>query len=108
MLKNYFKTALRVFNKNRLYSFITILGLTTGLCACLIVATIVLDDWSYDKKEGRCSDMYRVIEINKLGEGLNDKSNYSLRALGPELKKIFPEVVASTPVNQSSLKLKMN
>jgi len=108
MLKNYFKTALRVFNKNRLYSFITILGLTTGLWACLVVATVVIDDWSYDKQWSKSADLYRVIAINKMGEGLNEKSNYSLLALGPELKKIYPEVIASTPVNQSPFKLKMS
>jgi len=108
MLRNYYKTALRVFNKNRLYSFITILGLTTGLWACLVVATIVLDDWSYDKQWSKSSDLYRVIAINKMGEGLNEKSNYSLLALGPELKKIYPEVIASTPLSQNSLRLKMN
>jgi putative ABC transport system permease protein len=108
MLRNYFKTALRVFNKNRLYSFITILGLTTGLWACLVVATIVLDDWSYDKQWSKSADLYRVIAINKMGEGLNEKSNYSLLALGPELKKVYPEVIASTPLTQNPLRLKMN
>ncbi len=108
MLKNYFKTALRVFNKNRLYSFITILGLTIGLWACLVVATVVIDDWSYDKQWSKSADLYRVVMINKMGEGLYDKSESSLLGLGPELKKSFPEVITSSPVSQYPLRLKLN
>ena len=69
MIQNYIKTALRLLDRNRSYSFITILGLTTGLWACMAVATVVLDDNSYDSHWSKSKDLYRIVQVNKMGSG---------------------------------------
>ncbi len=84
--------AFRSIRKQRLYAVINVLGLTVGLCACLIIATVVIDDLSYDRHWKRSSDIYRIISVNKMGEGLYDRFPSSFVSLGPELKKIYPEV----------------
>ena len=100
MLKNYIKTAFRTISKNRVYSFINILGLTIGLWACMIVATIVIDDLSYDRQWSRANDLYRIVTVNKMGDGLYNRSGSSWAGLPPELEKNYPEVFFSTTVHR--------
>src|SRR5215813_559855 len=108
MLKNYFRTAWRSLLKNKVYSSINIVGLTIGLCSCLLVATVVIDDFSYDKQWSKGDNLYRIISINKMGEGLYDRFANSLSGLAPELKKNYPEVESYSSVSQSELWLRLN
>jgi putative ABC transport system permease protein len=71
---------------------INIAGLTIGLTACLLVATVVLDDLSYDHHWKNSNDIYRIITINKSNKNAVEKSSQSYTGLGPSLKKDFPEV----------------
>ena len=41
MIKNYFNLALRHLSKNRTYAAINILGLATGVAACLLIFRLV-------------------------------------------------------------------
>ena len=106
MLKNYLRTAIRAMLRNRIYSTINILGLTLGLCACMIVATVVIDDLSYDKQWSRGRDLYRIISVNKLGEGLYNRFAQVFRGLGPELKKDFPEVESFAGMMPDEIRLR--
>jgi putative ABC transport system permease protein len=108
MIKNYLQTALRILRKNRVYSFINIIGLTVGLWACMVVATVVIDDLSYDKQWSRANDLYRIVSVNKMGDGLYDRSASSFAGLATELKKIYPEVETSAQIYSSDLQLKLN
>ncbi|WP_428663227.1 permease prefix domain 2-containing transporter [Runella sp.] len=92
MLINYFKIAARTLFKNKSYSLIHVTGLSIGLWACLMVASVVLNDLSYDRQWSRKDDMYRIISVNKMGEGLYDRFPSSFAGLAPRLKKDYPEV----------------
>ncbi len=92
MFKNYLKTAWRTISRNKIYSGINITGLTIGLCACMMVATIVVDDLSYDRQWGRTNDIYRIVTVNKMGEGLYDRFASSFTGVGNVLRNDFPEV----------------
>jgi hypothetical protein len=39
------RTALRSITRNKVYSSINLLGLTIGLASCMIVATVVIDEF---------------------------------------------------------------
>jgi len=106
MLKNYFKMAFRTLQKNAVFSVINIVGLTVGLCSCMLVSTVVLDDLSYDKFWKRSDDLYRVSLSNKMGDGIYTKEAYSPVGLGTELKERFPEIEAFSTVMPSVLQLK--
>ncbi|HEX5153734.1 MAG TPA: FtsX-like permease family protein [Parafilimonas sp.] len=108
MFKNYFKTAWRSITNNKVYSAINILGLTIGLCACMLVITIVTDDLSYDKQWSRANDLYRIISVNKMGEGLYDRSSSSFSGLVAALKNNFPEVEVAADISNRTLRLKLN
>ena len=48
MLKNYLKTAFRSLIKDKVYSFINIVGLAIGISASLLICVYVLFEKSYD------------------------------------------------------------
>ncbi len=92
MIRNYFKIAYRNLLRNKVYSAINILGLTIGLTACLLVATVVIDDLSYDRQWKRAKDIYRIISVDNSNINAAQRSRSSFVGLGPNLKKDFPEV----------------
>lgn len=108
MFKNYLKTAWRTISHNKIYSAINILGLATGLCASMLVATVVADDLSYDKQWSRSNDLYRIISVNKMGDALYDRSSSSFAGLVTALKNNFPEVEAAAGIRNGDTRLKLD
>lgn len=92
MLKNYIKIAYRNLLNHKVYSGINILGLTIGLTACLLVATVVIDDLSYDRQWKNAKNIYRIINVDKSNKNAENRNSSSFTGLGPTLKKDFPEV----------------
>jgi len=91
MIINYLKIAWRSLWKHKAYSVINIAGLSIGLTACLIVATVVFDELSYDHQWSKANDIYRVLSVSNAVK--NDKPMpMAIAGLGPSLKKEFPEV----------------
>src|SRR3954469_23957543 len=99
MIKNYLKIAARNLRRNKLYSLINIAGLTIGLTGCLLVATVVLDDLSYDRWWKNADNIYRVVSIDQNSNKAIEQSPTSFTGLGPNLKKLFPEVLEYCRIN---------
>ncbi|CAG5069665.1 hypothetical protein DYBT9623_02401 [Dyadobacter sp. CECT 9623] len=49
MIRNYFKIALRNLSKNKVYSFINIIGLAVGIAVAMLIGLWVWDELSYNK-----------------------------------------------------------
>lgn len=92
MLKNYIKIALRTLLKGKLYTVINIFGLTLGITACMLVATVVLDELSYDRQWSHSKDLYRMVSFTGEGTDLARKVGAAYAGLAPQLKRSFPEV----------------
>ena len=60
MLINYFKIFLRNFNRNKLYSFINVFGLSIGIASCLLIYLWVLNEMDYDKFHKNADRIYRI------------------------------------------------
>jgi len=107
MLKNYLKIAWRSITNNRLHSFINIIGLTVGLWACMSVATVVLDDLSYDTHWSKGDRSYRILtKFNRGGE--NDKIAQAFTGMSAALQENFPEVEDVSGIYVHDLDLKWN
>jgi putative ABC transport system permease protein len=91
MFKNYFKTAIRNFRKNKIFSFINIIGLAIGLTCFVLIAVFVYDELNYDTYAANAKDIYRV-NLNVTGNG--DVAVYPAVdfAVGPGMKAAFPEI----------------
>ncbi len=97
MFKNYFKTTIRFFLKNKTYSFINIFGLAAGTLCCLYILLYVQDQYSYDKHHNDAADIYRITTSLVL---TGDKHNNSTASppIAPAMKKDFGEVLQFTRV----------
>jgi putative ABC transport system permease protein len=49
MLLNYLKVFLRLFSKNRTFTFINLLGLVTGMACFVLIRLYVINETSYDR-----------------------------------------------------------
>lgn len=68
MLKNYLKIALRNIQKNAIYSFINIFGLTVGIACSILIMLWVYDEVSYDKFHPNVDRLHQVW-INAVYDG---------------------------------------
>src|SRR5262249_25013295 len=67
MFTHYLKLALHNLMRNKLYSFINILGLALGVSCCLLLSLYIRDEMSYDKHHKRVNDLYRIITTIQSG-----------------------------------------
>ena len=98
-MANYLKTAIRAIARNKIYSSINILGLTIGLTACMIVATVVIDDLSYDRQWKNSARLYRVVTVDQKGEGLYNRTAYTFLGVTRQLLSDYPEVKAAASLS---------
>ncbi|MDB5024715.1 MAG: FtsX-like permease family protein [Mucilaginibacter sp.] len=61
MIKNYIKTALRIFKRHKLFTFINVIGLSIGISAALVIFLIVYHDFTFDKFHKDKDRIYRVV-----------------------------------------------
>jgi len=100
MLKNYIIIALRNFIRQKLYSLINVLGLAIGIACFILIMLWVTDELSYNKFNENYDEIYRVINYHSM-EGPHFFSN-SPNAMGPELKKKYPEIIEFVRYNDYS------
>jgi len=95
MFRNYFTTAIRNFWRNKVFSFINIIGLAIGISASLVIFLLVQHDFSFDKFEKDGDRIYRVVN-----EGENRQGKWHggslCEPMGAAVKKEVPglELVA--------------
>jgi putative ABC transport system permease protein len=93
MLIHYFKTAWRNIWKNKSISALNILGLSIGIGSSIVLLSYVSYQHGYDRFHANQENIYRLnlgfYQDNKLV--FQSSENYS--AVGPALKKEFPEVL---------------
>jgi len=97
MLKNYLLSAWRNIRKHKLYSAINIIGLATGMAACIVIMLFVFYERSFDAIQTK--NIYRLNEVQKFpGMVASQKVALSMFPMGPTLKEDFPEVLNYTRV----------
>ncbi|WP_342084771.1 ABC transporter permease [Dyadobacter sp. OTU695] len=91
MIGNYFKTAYRSLEKNRLYTFINLTGLTLGLGVAITLFWIVGFEFSFDRFHAKADRIYRVKSTDKFGE----EQSHVHQTIIKTLKTQFPGVEAA-------------
>ena len=99
MLRNYFLISLRHLLKNKLFSFINILGLSLGIAGFLLIISYVRFEYSYDHINEEIGEIYRVESIFYKGDIKTDHWPTSTNGAGAALKESFPEVLDMTRIN---------
>jgi putative ABC transport system permease protein len=91
MFSNYFKIAWRNLWKHKVYSSINIIGLATGMAACIVILLFVFYERSFDSFHSK--NIYRLNEVQKFpGMVASQKVGLSMFPMGPTIRQEFPEV----------------
>jgi putative ABC transport system permease protein len=91
MFRNYFKTAWRNLVKNKVHSFINIVGLSIGIACSLLILLWVQNELSIDAFHKNGERLYKVYEREYYTN--NVVGDYDTPGLlADELKKVIPEV----------------
>lgn len=98
MIKNYFKIAWRNLVNNKVDSIINIVGLSIGMGACLLILEFVSFELSYDRFNKNANNIFRVANDRYQHGKLVQHGTITYSAVGPAMKKDFPEIVANTRV----------
>ncbi len=61
MFRNYLKTAWRNLMKNKMFSFINVLGLTIGITVCMMIFLYIMNEFSVDNFHKNGNNIYRVM-----------------------------------------------
>jgi putative ABC transport system permease protein len=61
MIRNYIRTALRNLLRNKSASVINILGMTIGLCSCILIGMYIRNELNYDRFQAKGDRIFRVI-----------------------------------------------
>src|SRR5438270_7371347 len=63
MFKNHLKTAWRNLMKNKVFSFINVLGLTIGITVCMMIFLFIMNEFSVDNFHKNGDRIYRVMRV---------------------------------------------
>ena len=102
MLKNYLKIALRSLQRNKIYSFINILGLAISIAACLLILQYVGFELSYDSFHAHADDLYRLTNDRHQNGQLTQHGVITYSSVAKAIKADYPEVANYTRLIQFS------
>ena len=97
MLRNYFTVALRHLLKNKTFSLINILGLSTGIACCLLLSLYIQDEFSYEKHFDAHDRVYRIY-TSFTRDGKTEVFPRSSPPIAMDLINEAPEVETATRI----------
>lgn len=92
MFKNNLKISMRVFARNKVYTFINLLGMSTGLAIALLIILYTQFEMSYENYNPVADRVVRVTMDYLNGETVVDQDCETYGPLGPKMKQDIPEV----------------
>ena len=96
MIKSYLTIAVRTFTRQKVFSFINIIGLAIGLAGALLIIGYITDELSYDTIHPHSENTYR-IGVHRIFEDGNETNYSSAPAMwSSQLKENYPEVESVT------------
>lgn len=99
MFRLYIKTAWRSVRKNRLYTLINLIGLTTGIVSCMLIGLYIWNELSFDKfhtHAGRIAKVYTEYQFS----GTRVATDLTGTKVGPQFQRTFPQVEAYVRVDK--------
>ncbi|MEM1136786.1 MAG: ABC transporter permease [Bacteroidota bacterium] len=91
MIQNYFKIAWRNLWRNKLFTLISIIGLSIGITSCLLLFTFIKYELTFDSFHLQSDRIYRVVQHTQFSEGM-EYWNHTAYPLAEALRNDFPEL----------------
>jgi len=95
MIRNYFIITWRNLVKNKIFSFINILGLTVGITCCMLITLYIINELSYDKYHTKGNDIYQVA-TTFIQHGNELKMPNTPAPMAHAMQMDFPEIEMTT------------
>ena len=105
MFKNYWKSALRNLQRNRIYSFINIAGLSLGLACAMLIMLYVKDEVSFDRFHKNVHNIYRVVSKSEQ-QGKEEEINTTGLLQGPRFTQNVPGIKSFVRVHDGAEDIK--
>lgn len=105
MLKNYLKIAVRNLSKNKIYTFINVLGLSLGIFGSLVIFQLIKFHLLTDSHHQNSKNIYRVVMNLHLDDGSIEHEKGSPYILHEALKNDFSSVENVAYLGQQELTL---
>jgi len=98
MISNYFKIALRILQKQKVFAFINVFGLSVGIACFSLLLLFAANEFSFDKFHTHAPDIYRAYVLDELSNAshpvsLTDYEGPTQATLGEAMKRDLPDVV---------------
>jgi putative ABC transport system permease protein len=107
MIKNYFKIALRNIERNKVYSFINIAGLSLGLAAAMLIILYVKDEVSYDRFQKNVDNIYLVTFTEFAPDGsIAHRDGISGYLQGPKFTANVPGIHSYVRIQSTDVEIK--
>lgn len=106
MFRNCLAAALRHLARNRLYTAVSVLGLSIGLCTALLAALVIHDQLSHDHFIPGHDRVYVVASAITPPGHATIHYDSTLSIVGPQLALRFGEIQAQTRLNADNATLK--
>src|ERR1700753_4089915 len=65
MFGNYFKAAWKNLLQHKIFSFLTIIGLSVGMTCCMLILVHIHDELSFNKFNNHLENIYRINWTSK-------------------------------------------
>lgn len=110
MFRHNFKVSLRILFKYRLYTGISLIGLSIAIASFWFIANFVKNAYQYDTLQQHVSSIYRLTMQIKAGDNTEHYATTG-KPLGSFLKTDYPDITAYaklTPYGNTVVKIKDN
>jgi ABC-type antimicrobial peptide transport system permease subunit len=98
VFRNYFKIAWRNLKRDKQFSLLNLIGLSTGLACALLIWLWVSDEISVDKFNANDSQLYQVMKTAPTADGGIVTFPYTPSLLGKSMQNELPEIQYATVV----------
>lgn len=99
MIKNYLVLFIRNLQRQKLFSFINLLGLTVSIVSTLVIYLYVRHEFSFDRFHKDADRIYRVNQTFIWGEGNDSQFASTGPGVATALKEELPEVELLTSIH---------
>ena len=107
MLKNYFKIAWRNLWRNKVFSFINIFGLSTGMACAFLLYLYIQHELSFDQFHKQAENLY-TVQTTYISDNQTSSFVYTMGGVATALKKDYPEVAEAARLRGWSGQLSYN
>jgi ABC-type antimicrobial peptide transport system permease subunit len=100
MIKSYIKIAWRNLIKDKQFTILNLLGLSTGLACTLLIFLWINDELYVDKFNEKDSRLYQILKTAPNSDGTVSTFDGAQGLLAEELAKAYPEIEYAVPVRK--------